>query len=194
MKKLLIIIAAIISLNTYAQKYITIPDAWVSTAANYDSLTNWVITGKLIGVPGLDVPKYQITDIWNPGNIVLNSIRTAGGDTENCPLYLVVTDTAFFYAKVAAEMGENTIAMKSVNNIELKSWGEYLRLSHEIYYNEAANRYYVLMADVNGKILGLNDVLKVRSKYTAYTGGYATLGTLAKIQKKQRDQETGVFK
>ena len=193
MKNLILILAALLSLNVVAQK-ITIPDTWTDASAeNLQKLTAWVVKGELSGVPG--TKEFYISSSWNPSNTDLNTIAAAGGNTDKWPLYLIVNDTNFFYQKVHPVMGDNIISIKSLNNNEFKTWGEYLRQSHEIYYrpNSTPPQFLILAADVNGKLLKLSEVITIRNAYSEVVG-YMTIPTLNGIPSKLiRNQETGIF-
>lgn len=194
-KTIIFLIAAIFGIGLFAQTAkITIPDAWSDASELNDSLlTRWVARAELSPIAG--TKEYYISSTWNPSNSYLNQILADGGDTENWPLYLVVNDTNFFYNEVDPIMDDNIRAIKSASYTPLKTWGEYLRQSHELYYRSATNpdQYWVLMSDVNGNILPLSDVVAIRNNYTEAVG-YVTLPTLTTNQDKvQRNTETGLF-
>ena len=196
MKKILIIFGILMSGLIYSQTAtITITESWRNADPDNDSLLiRWVTDAELTGIPG--TKKYYISSTWDPGNAVLNSIRSYGGDTEEWPLYWVVNDTAFFYAEVQGMVGGDTLSIKSFQYMPNKTWGEYFRQSHEMYYRSAPNpdQYIILAADHEGNILTLNEMVTVKLLFSSYIPSYWTLPTLnANGDKLQRNTTTGVF-
>lgn len=196
MKKILIIFGVLMSIIINAQTAtITIPETWRNADADNDSLLiRWVTDAELTGIPG--TKKYYISSTWDPGNAILNSIRSYGGDTEEWPLYWVVNDTAFFYSEVSNITGNDIISIKSVNYMPNKIWGEYFRQSHEMYYRSAPNpdQYIVLAADNEGNLLSLDEMITIKLAFSSYIPSYWTLVTLnANGDKLQRNTTTGVF-
>lgn len=194
MKKGIILIAVLFSVLLNAQQAkITIPDSWTdASSANLDKLTEWVVKGELTGVPG--TKEYYISDSWNPGNADLNTIRSAGGDTEEWPLYWVVNDTMFFYQVVPTGLG-NTVSLKSAGNTPNKTWGEWLSQSHVVYYRSATNpdQYWILAADSNGNLLGLNELITIKIQYSTYIPSYVTQRTVEANGDKVQRNSNGFF-
>jgi hypothetical protein len=196
MKKLILLsVMVLVAFFIKAQDAkITITDAWTDASTdNFDQLTEWVVKGELTGIPG--TKEYYIADTWNPGNGDLNAIRTAGGDTENWALYWVVNDTNFFYQPVSDLMGENIVSVKSYKYTPNKTWGEYLRQSHLIYYRNATNpdQYWILAADIDGNLLSLDEVVTIRLEFSSYMPSYVTQPTVTANQDKVQRKSDGTF-
>jgi hypothetical protein len=197
MKKILIVLVVLIcGLTANSQTAaITITESWRNADPDNDSLLiRWVTDAELTGIPG--TKKYYISNTWDPGNTVLNSIRVYGGDTENWPLYWVVNDTTFFYESVDGITGYDTLSIKSVNHMPNKTWGEYFKQSHEMYYRSATNpdQYIILAANHDGDILTLNEMVTIKQLFSSYIPSYWTLPALTSNQDKvQRNTSTGKF-
>lgn len=197
MKKLTLFLTLFLiafALNAQDQAKITIPDAWSDASEdNNGILIKWVTRAELSPIAG--TKEYVISDMWNPSNADLNQIAVNGGDTENWPLYFIVNDTNFFYEPVDPIMGDNIRALKSGLHTPLKTWGEYLKQSHEVYYRSATSpdQYWILAADVNGNRLKLSELIDIRNNYTEIVG-YVTSPTVdANGDKVQRNTTTGLF-
>ena len=180
MKKTVLILGLLImvvSIQSQTAK-ITIPDTWTDASQdNLDQLIEWVVKGELTGVPG--TKEYYISDTWAPGNADLNSIRSYGGDTENWPLYWVVNDTNLFYQSVPTSLG-NTVSLKSYKYTPNKTWGEWLKQSHIVYYREATtpDQYWILATDYDGNLLTLDEMITIRLAYSTYIPSYVTQPTV----------------
>jgi hypothetical protein len=163
-------------------KYILeVPTSYItSTAAVRDSFINWGIRSELISLGtstnGTMNSFFEITNNWNPSNTTLNPIEVAGGNTINWPLFLTVNDSTFFTENISIYMGGDTLAIYGRYAETLRTWGDYLPQTHEIYYyaNPNPDQYVILAADNNGNILPLSVVRDIVADYSPKCAGYRT--------------------
>jgi len=173
MKKILIVLGILVCglLNT---QILSVPTSYItSTSAVRDSFINWTIRSQIISLDTEDgTSTFTITTSWNPSNANLNALENAGGNTSNWPIYLVVNDSTFFTEEISSFLTTNDINVLGRYTEPKKTWGEYFKKYHEMWYYSAPNpdQYNILAAKENGTFMTIDEVRQIVSGYTQCTG------------------------
>ena len=149
MKKSLIIFWILICGLTANSQILTVPTPYItSTSAVRDTFINWEIRGWIIPTVSTDGTDnnttFSITAGFAPQNTELNDINTAGGVTSNWPLYLRSIDSTVFAETIPASVGDNLYDIQGRYTSELLTWGNFLEVDHEMYWNAFNSNYHIL--------------------------------------------------
>lgn len=188
MKKFILILGILVcGLIANSQGTLSIPTDFIkSNDPVSDSITEWIKRAWIIpsnSINGSDNMSYfTIRSGFDPDNADLNTIRAEGGDTEDWPLYFRCIDSTIFSEQVQSSIGNNLYDIQGRYTSELLTWGNFLEVDHEIYYNSYNGQYYFLAAKANGDLMTLDEVLIIRGAYSQITG-FLTVPTLKGISK-----------
>ena len=105
---------------------------------------------------------YQIYNGWNPAYANIVSIIQAGGNTSNYPLYFRISDSLFFDSQIPDDIGTDLYDIQGRYTTELLTWGNYLEVSHEVYWQSNNSYYYVLALKDDGTRMTLNEANQIR--------------------------------
>ena len=191
MKKVIILLGLVIfsiSLIGQTNPTLTIPTSLTQRAdTNFWGseiplwFQNWTAASYLISTGTSNgTSTYTITDSWDPTNAELNTLKTNGANTSNWPLYWTTPtsgDSVVFVDTVTILMGNNVKEIKGKNTIENKTWGEYFKENHEIYWQTSPTRYIILAAKEDGTLLTLQEVIDIKNDYFPDISAFMTVVT-----------------
>lgn len=161
MKKILIIFSIMLSASISAQT-LTIPTEEI-TGPLSDTLKEWhnrawISVNSSNGTGSV----YNINDGWNPQSSDIVSIIGAGGNTSNYPLYFRISDSLFFASEIPSTIGTDLYDIQGRYTAELLTWGNYLEVSHEVYWQSNNGYFYVLALKDDGTRMTLSEANQIR--------------------------------
>lgn len=194
MKKILIIFGILVCGLIYSQGTLTVPTEFIQSSDPVsDSITEWIKRAWVIPSTSVNgsnnVSYFDIQPGFNPNNADLNTIRAEGGNTEDWPLYFRCVDSTIFDEQVQSSIGDNLYDIQGRYTTELLTWGNYLEVDHEMYWNAYNDQYFFLAAKADGTLMTLDEVITIRGAYSQVTG-YLTVPTLKAINPNNLWQRT----
>lgn len=123
---------------------------------------------------------YDVKDGWNPQSNDIINIISAGGNTSNVAFYFRITDSLFFASAIPSNLGTNLYDIQGRYTTELLTWGNFLEVDHEIYWQSNTNNYYVLALKADGTRMTLGEANQIRID-NAYVASVHTVNYLKGI-------------
>lgn len=192
MKKLALVLLVFGCALMVKAQVLSVPTDYItSTPAIRDSFINWTIRSQLLALSTENgTSTFTITTSWNPENSDLNAMVSAGGDTEEWPLYLTVNDSTFFTEDILGSLGGNNNNILGRYTEPIKEWGNYFKNTHEIWFYTAPNpdQYVILGALESGTIMKLSEVRAIVTGYSQCVG-YRTVYTVDALKPSMIERE-----